>query len=183
VRPEAAAARVLQHALSRPPTLGPGRLVCLDGPAGSGKTTLAAAILRLSHGRTQVVHLDDLYPGWRGLAEVRTHVQRLLTALAHGRGGHFRRFDWATDTLAEWHQVRPGGLLVLEGVGSGCLPWARLTTSLAWVEAPRPMRSRRGLDRDGPEVAELWRAWSVEEDALFAGERTRSRADLVIGTG
>ena len=29
---------------SRPATLGAGRLVCVDGPAGSGKTTLGAAL-------------------------------------------------------------------------------------------------------------------------------------------
>lgn len=180
MRPEAAAARVLQHALSRPPTLGPGRLVCLDGPAGSGKTTLAAAITERVGG--QVVHLDDLYPGWRGLAQVVTLVERLLSPLGHGQSGHYRRFDWETGSLAEWRPVRPGGLLVLEGVGSGCRRWAPLTTTLAWLAAPRTTRRRRGLDRDGPEYADLWRRWAVEEDSLFAREHTRSRADLEIGT-
>ena len=40
-----AARDVLALAASRPPSLGAGRLVCVDGPAGSGKTTLAAALL------------------------------------------------------------------------------------------------------------------------------------------
>ena len=183
MKPEAAAARVLQHALSRPPTLGRGRLVCLDGPAGSGKTTLAAAIADRAAGRVvHVVHMDDLYPGWRGLAEVLDLVSRLLDPLASGGTGHFRRYDWETDTLAEWHQVRPGGLLVLEGVGSGCRRWASLTTTLAWVVAPRETRRRRGLDRDGADHADLWRRWAVEEDALFAREKTRSRADIRVRT-
>ena len=37
---------MLALAASRPPTLGAGRLVCVDGPAGSGKTTLARALAR-----------------------------------------------------------------------------------------------------------------------------------------
>ncbi len=63
--PDAAAALVVQHALSRPPTLGAGRLVCVDGPAGSGKTSLADAVARRT--AAQVVHMDDLYGGWDGL--------------------------------------------------------------------------------------------------------------------
>jgi cytidylate kinase len=179
VKPAAAAARVLEHALSRPPTLGHGRLVCLDGPAGSGKTTLAAAVAERTP--AHVVHMDDLFPGWAGLAQAPGLVSRMLAPLAGGQNGHYRRYDWARGAFAEWHQVRPGGLLVIEGVGSGCLPWAGLTTTLAWVMAPRGSRMRRGLDRDGHRHAEAWRRWAVQEDALFVRERTRSRAHLAIG--
>lgn len=180
MKPEAAATRVLQDALSRMPTLGSGRLVCLDGPAGSGKTTLAAAILDRAGG--QVVHLDDLYPGWGGLAEVPRLVSRMLDPIGQGQHGHYRRYDWQRSAFAEWHQVRPGGLLVLEGVGAGCRAWAALTTTLVWVRAPRSARIRRGLDRDGEQHADAWRRWAVQEDALFAREHTRSRAQLSIGT-
>ena len=44
------AAEVLSLARSRPPTLGSGRLICVDGPAGSGKTTLAEEVASLSRG-------------------------------------------------------------------------------------------------------------------------------------
>ena len=40
------ATRSSRSVLAAPPTLGAGRLVCVDGPAGSGKTTLAAALDR-----------------------------------------------------------------------------------------------------------------------------------------
>ncbi len=43
---ERTAAFLVTSVLARPPTLGVGRLVCVDGPAGSGKTTLAAALRR-----------------------------------------------------------------------------------------------------------------------------------------
>ncbi|MEP6817264.1 MAG: 4-amino-4-deoxy-L-arabinose transferase [Marmoricola sp.] len=179
MRAEAAAIRVLEHALSRRPTLGHGRLVCLDGPAGSGKTSLAAAIAERTSG--QVVHMDELFRGWGGLVEAPSLVTRMLNPLAQGQNGHWHRYAWDLGAFAEWHQVRPGRLLVLEGVGSGCRPWAALTTTLVWVHAPRGSRMRRGLDRDGDEHAEAWRRWSVQEDALFAREHTRSRADVRIG--
>ncbi len=176
--PEAAAARVVEHALSRPPTLGAGRLVCVDGPAGSGKTTLAEAMAART--AAHVVHLDDLFPGWGGLAEVPALMKRLLRPLARGEHGHWHRYDWYTARFAEWHTVRPGGLLVVEGVGSGGRAWADLVTTLAFVEAPRAARDRRGIERGGVGVTENWRRWSVQEDALFSREHTRHRADLLL---
>ena len=179
--PEAAATRVVQHALSRPPTLGAGRLVCVDGPAGSGKTSLAAAVARRTD--AQVVHMDDLYGGWDGLLWVAGTGG--AAAAPAGRGVSTVRGSGTTGTparFAEWHQVRPGGLLLLEGVGSGGRAWAGLTTTLVYVEAPRSVRLRRGLERDGDEQAEHWRRFMVQEDLLLSRERTRARAQLVVPT-
>ena len=52
-----------QRVLAAPPTLGPGRLVCIDGPAGSGKTTLARAVEQAVQG-SRLVQCDDLLHGW-----------------------------------------------------------------------------------------------------------------------
>lgn len=175
--PSAAAARIVEHALSRPPRLGAVRLVCIDGPSGSGKTTLANAVLERTPG--QVVQVDELFPGWNGFAEIPQRVERLLGPLAAGEDGHWQRYDWLAGRFVEWHRVRPGGLLVVEGVGSWHRRWAHRTTTLAWVEAPRGERLRRGLERnDG--LAEHWRRWQVQEDDLFARQRTRARADVVV---
>jgi len=160
--------------------LGAGRLVCVDGPAGSGKTSLSDAVARRTD--AQVVHMDDLYDGWEGLLFVAGRVERLLRPLAQGLHGHWQRYDWHAGRFAEWHQVRPGGLLLLEGVGSGARAWAALTTTLVYVEAPRSVRLRRGLDRDGEAQVDNWRRFMVQEDVLLARERTRARADLVVPT-
>ena len=41
-------------------------LLAIDGPAGAGKTTLAAQLDKefAATGTVRVVHLDDLYSGW-----------------------------------------------------------------------------------------------------------------------
>jgi hypothetical protein len=200
---------VVELAVGRSPTLGAGRLVCVDGPAGSGKTTWAAGIAggfdRLNHregfdhreglnhregldhrdgldprGGAHVVHLDDLYAGWSGLAEVDAQLSGLLLPLAEGRSGSYRRYDWPTERYAEQVVVEPVPLLVLEGVGAGSSRFAGLVTVLVWVEAPREVRMRRGLDRDGEAFAPHWEQWASDEAALFARERTRDRADLVV---
>ena len=69
---------------------------------------------------------------------------------------------------------------MLEGVGSGSRTTAALITVLAWVEVPADLRLERGLARDGVHLDEHLPAWSVAEEAHFAREDTRARADLVI---
>ncbi|HEU4810964.1 MAG TPA: 4-amino-4-deoxy-L-arabinose transferase [Nocardioides sp.] len=174
-----AARLVLELARSRPATLGGGRLVCVDGPAGSGKTTLAAA-LALLEPRSRVIHMDDLYDGWDGLPRLTDQLEPLLRPLASGAAGSYRRYDWVAGRYAETVTVEPVPLLVLEGVGSGARAHADLTTVLAWVWAPGDLRLRRGLERDGSALAEHWRQWMLDEDALFVREETARRADLFV---
>ena len=165
----------------RSPTLGSGRLVCLDGPAGSGKTTLSAALARQAPGSV-VVHSDDLLQGWGGLSGLTESVEGLLRPLAEGRPGSWRRWDWHADAWAETHEVAPGPLLVLEGTGSWAPAIGGLVTALVWVEAPSAQRLERGLARDGEAMRDHWERWRVEEDALHARRGTRGRADVLVDT-
>ncbi len=182
--PSEVARVVIDLAMSRSPTLADTRLVCLDGPAGSGKTTLADEIAALAAG-AQVVHMDDLYAGWSGIEHAVTEqLDSILLPLAEGRRGAYRRFDWHADAFAETHIVEPGPLIVLEGVGSGTSAHAALRTVLVWVEAPRDLRVDRGVERGGETVRGRWGAWEVAEQLVFDRERTRSHADVLVdGTG
>lgn len=180
----ASAEELLALALSRPATLGEGRLICVDGPSGSGKSTLAARVAALAAplDEVRVVRLDDLYEGWTGLPHVGRQLDTLLLPLARGEAGHYRRYDWHAAAFAETVTVPPAPLLVLEGVGSGAAAYDSLRTVLAWVEAPREERRRRGLARDGETFAPHWDAWAAAEAEHFARDRTRERADLVFRT-
>jgi uridine kinase len=176
-----AADQVLELVRSRPPTLGASRLICVDGPAGSGKTTLAGDISQRIG--TPVVHMDDLYPGWGGLPEVDAQLETLLRPLAQGRAGSYRRYDWHQAAFAETVTVPPTDLLVVEGVGSGSQVVADLVTVLVWIEAPYELRMRRGIERDGEAFAPYWLAWAESERAHFAANGTRHRADLILDSG
>ena len=173
--------QLLELARSRPPTLGTGRLICVDGPAGSGKTTLAARLAALRPG-ILVIHMDDLYPGWDGLPEVDAQLETLLRPIAEGAPGSYRRYDWQLGRFAETVQVPPVELMVIEGVGSGSTTIEDLVTVLAWVEAPYELRMRRGIERDGDDFAPYWEAWARAESEHFEQHHTRDRADLVIDT-
>ncbi|MEG8037277.1 hypothetical protein QP157_18770 [Sphingomonas sp. LR61] len=60
-----------------------GRLVVLvDGRSGTGKTTLGDQLAQLLG--AQVVHLDDVYPGWDGLRAAADAVARDVLGLPAG---------------------------------------------------------------------------------------------------
>ncbi len=168
---------------ARPARLGPVRLVCVDGPAGSGKTTLAAELAGwcAQAGRTaHVVHLDDLYAGWTGLEGdlwPRLTAQ-VLEPLRRGRPGRFQRYDWALRRFADWVDVPVTQVLVLEGCGSARRAADPAATLRVWVEADSELRLARGLARDGAGMRHHWEDWMVAEQRHFAAEGTRGRSDL-----
>ncbi|TQL68771.1 uridine kinase [Nocardioides albertanoniae] len=175
-----AAADLLTITMSRPASLGPGRVICVDGPAGSGKTTVADAVAGLSG--SPVIHMDDLYAGWDGIAEGIAQFETILTPLVEGAAGSYRRYDWHRGEFAETVLVPPAPLLVIEGVGSGAAAYSDLRTALAWVDAPPQVRRARGIERDGDTFAPRWDEWAIAETDLFAREMTAARADIVVLT-
>lgn len=180
---------VVDRVLRSAPRLGRVRLVCVDGPAGSGKTTMADGVARELSARgvgVAVVHLDDLYDGWRGLEGSlwpRLSAQ-VLEPVRRGRPGRFQRYDWGTGGFAEWVDVPVRPVLVLEGCGSARRSADAVASVRVWVEAPDDVRLARGLARDGQAAEAHWTLWMADERAHFARERTRERADLRLdGTG
>ncbi|MBO3084270.1 uridine kinase family protein [Cellulomonas fengjieae] len=168
---------LVRRARAARPRLGPVRLVAVDGPAGSGKTTLAAELG--ARGAT-VLHLDDLYEGWSGLEGSlwpRLSAQ-VLEPLRRGVPGRYQRYDWTTGTFAEWVDVPVPELLVVEGCGSARRAVDPVAVLRVWVEAPADLRLARGLERDGAEARELWLTWMADEAEHFARERTRERCDV-----
>ncbi|GAA2887032.1 hypothetical protein GCM10010517_50850 [Streptosporangium fragile] len=163
---------------SLPPSCGPVRIVAVDGPGGSGKTTFAGRLARELD--AQVVHSDDFPVPWdEPPAAWFTHVEdRILTPLAAGEPGRYRRYDWVAGRYAEWVDVPVAPALILEGVST-----ARRAAPIAyavWVEAPRGLRLARALARDGAHLAAQWERWARAEDEWFAADATRSRADLLL---
>lgn len=176
-------AALVDRITQAPARLGPpgprrARLVCVDGPAGSGKTTLAAQLGTALPAR--VVHMDDLYEGWDGgPANAATRLHRwILDPLAHGGPGRYRRYDWAIGAYAEWHEVPVPVALVVEGCGSAPRSVDPLVSLRIWVEAPDDVRLARGLERDGADAREHWLRWMADESAFFTRERSRERADV-----
>lgn len=166
---------------------GAPRIVAVDGPSGSGKTTfadeVAAELARRFGTRPQIVHMDDIFPGWDGLAQaVDLVVDYVLAPLSRGAAGSFRRWDWLAGERAEWVDVPLADWLVVEGVGSGSRRCRPHLSALAWLDADPDVRMARGLERDGEPFRPHWQRWARQEQQLFAEEDTVSHADVVIRT-
>ena len=182
---------VVDLVLSRKPTCGSTRVLAVDGPAGSGKTTLGGRVCdeltSLGH-QAVLVHMDDLYDGWTALEGSRgddlAHrvVSQILAPLSRHEPPRWQRFDWYADRFDRWESFDPPAVLVVEGCGSGARDYDAYSTVIVWIEADRDERIRRGVARDGAQVLERWLAWMESEQAHFAHHETRERADLRLTT-
>ncbi|MGW3343231.1 uridine kinase family protein [Nonomuraea rubra] len=164
------------------PSCGPVRLVAVDGPAGSGKTTFAGR-LGAELG-CQVIHSDDFPVPWEEGPGGWFHAleSQVLVPLQRGLPGGFRRYDWVRARYAGRVAVPVAPVLVVEGVGTARASVAHLLAYSVWVEAAEPVRLRRVLERDGAALEPRWREWFEAERKWFAEDRTRERADLVVTT-
>ena len=159
------------------PAAGP-RVLAVDGRSGSGKTGLAAVLADAL--AAPVVHLDDLYPGWEGLAAAVELLRGVLAGLRSGRPTRHPVWDWAAGAYRGAVELPTTGVVVVEGVGAGC---AAAVEVLVWLEAEAGVRRRRALARDGEVFAAHWDSWAAQEERLLAAHDVRARADVVLRPG
>ncbi len=172
---------MVRLALAAPPRCGDTVVIGIDGPSGSGKSTLARAVQAELGG--VLVQMDDLFPGWDGLAEAAGLLhQQVLVPLSEGDPGGYRRWDWIESAWAETVVVPATSLLIVEGCASTVRPAAELVALPIWVEADPDVRMTRGIERDGEAFRPHWERWAAQERALFGADGTRDRAALIVQT-
>lgn len=160
--------------------LAGARLVGLDGRSGSGKTWLADRLAAPIG--APVIHLEDLYPGWDGLAATAQVLADWVTGpLGQGRPARWRRFDWDAMRYAEWHTTGPADVIILEGCGSIRAGLAAAYAARIWVEAPPAARRQRLRARpDWPAYQPHAGQWAEAEDELYRAEQTRQSCEFII---
>ncbi|WP_039831244.1 uridine kinase family protein [Nocardiopsis valliformis] len=177
------------------PRRGPAvRVVAVEGRSGSGKSTVAEQLRLALAGRGEPVALltmEDLYPGWGGLAESSVLLAEwVLLPLSRGGAAAWRRYDWERGCFGtEWEGlpaelVEGGGTLIVEGCGSGAAPVRDLVDLLVWVEVSEETRSERLDQREDAALYAPHRdRWARQEDALHSVDPPRERADLRLDNG
>ena len=165
-----------------PPLAGQTRVIAVDGPAGSGKTTLAAQLgERLDD--SLVLNTDQLYPGWDGLEDgAQRLVDDVLLPLSAGLAAAVRPWDWSSGSEGEPRELPACATLIVDGAGCGSRAAAEFVSMIIWLDAEPELRQQRALERDGEMFAPHWESWAEQERALFEREQTRQRADLIILT-
>jgi uridine kinase/glycosidase len=163
----------------RPARLGSVRLVAIDGPGGAGKSAFAKPLAR-ALGGAPIVQTDD-FASWEDPLGWWPRLEAgVLDPLSRGRIARYRAYDWATRKPGPRRVIGPTDVLILEGVSSArAAVTDRLTYSI-WVEAPADVRLRRGLERDGEAARPQWERWMAEEDAFYAKDPVRNRADVIV---
>ena len=193
---ERAVERVVEHLrLEQPDEL---RLVCIEGPGGAGKSTLAAAVAaRYRAADITVVHGDDLFGArerrWLDGREPQDGAlsdgydvfrhdrlqHELLSSLRAGDRARFQRYDWVSDSLAEWLTVPPQGLVLVEGAYLLRRHLRRYWDVALFVQTPRTVRHARMHARD--QNASGWiERWVAAEDAYLAAEDPAAAAALTV---
>ncbi|RSS79529.1 uridine kinase [Streptomyces sp. WAC06614] len=161
------------------PSLGPVRLIGIDGHAGSGKSTFAERLAG-ALGGAPVLHLDDIAThtelfDWTGRLR-----RQVLEPLAAGRAAHWAPYDWAARRFGPERVLEPAAVLLVEGVGAGRRELRPHLAHLLWMETPRALAWSRGRRRDGSELAAFWDGWERAERAHFADDPSRPYADTLV---
>lgn len=169
---------------------GDRRFVLLvDGGSGAGKSTLARELV--SHlrsracqhahpadplARTQLVSLDDCYPGWQGLAAGAAMIPDMLRAQNPG----YPTWDWVTHQTSGWVELDAGAGIVIEGCGALTPHNRELASAGLWVELDAETRKLQALDRDGEGYRPWWDLWAAQERAHWQQHRPQRLADVVV---
>ena len=152
----------------------PRPVVLVDGRSGAGKSTLAARLVAAWPGPVTLVSLDDLVPGWDGLAAGSDAVAR--DVLRRTEPG-YTRWDWHRRRPGGWVDLASDGPLVVEGCGALTPANRALATAGIWVELPDAARRERALARDGATFAPHWDRWAAQEDTHLAAHHPTALAD------
>jgi uridine kinase len=168
-----------------------GRLtVAIDGAGGAGKSILARGINVAFERRVAIVRCDDFYRpltdapyspeeayehyfDWRRLRD------ETLVPLGEGKSARYQRYDWSTDRLAEWIEVEPREIVLIEGVFSMRPELRPLIEVAIFLETPRGERMRRMVAR--PQESTSWiDRWMAAEDWYLENIAPQSDANLII---
>ncbi|MFH9661534.1 uridine kinase [Streptomyces sp. NPDC017248] len=162
-----------------PPSLGPVRLIGVDGHAGSGKSTFADRLAR-ALGGAPVLHLDDVASHDRLFAWTDRLMTQVIEPLARGEDGLVTPYDWGARAFGTPRPLPAAPVVLIEGVGAGRRALRPHLARLLWMEVDREESWARGRARDGAGQRAFWDGWVAAEHAHFATDPSRPHADLLV---
>ena len=160
-------------------------IILIDGRAGSGKSTFAEALqqqlFRDGESAPRVIHMDNIFEGWDGLALGSDYMVRfILQPLARQETASWQDWSWVKNQRSSWREFSGGTPLIVEGCGSLTERSKEHADLSIWLEASEKTRRERWIQRE--RHLEKFDFWAAQELDFYAREKSQSLADLVIKT-
>ena len=160
-------------------------IVLIDGKAGSGKSTFAESLqqqlFRDGESAPRVIHMDNIFEGWDGLALGSDYMVRfILQPLARRETASWQDWSWVKNQRTSWREFSGGTPLIVEGCGSLTERSKEHADISIWLEASEETRRERWIQRE--RHLEKFDFWAAQELDFYAREKSQSLADLVIKT-
>jgi uridine kinase len=161
---------------------GETKVVCIDGPAGSGKTTLANSLSKYLD-NCPIVHMDEIYEGWgEALSQKTTNdlYQWIIEPLLKKQLIEFFKFDWTISKRNKKVVIRSHSYLIIEGVGSSVKEVSKHASLKIWIEVNQSLGIERVLKRDGQQIKDQMKNWQIQELNYFNENKTKENSNIWI---
>ena len=160
-------------------------IVLIDGRAGSGKSTFAESLqqqlFRDGESAPRVIHMDNIFEGWDGLALGSDYLVRfILQPLSRRETASWQDWSWVKNQRSSWREFSGGTPLIVEGCGSLTERSKEHADISIWLEASEETRRARWIQRE--RHLDKFDFWAAQELDFYAREKSQSLADLVIKT-
>lgn len=178
-------------------------LIAIDGPGGAGKSTIARAIAAHS-ADVAIVQMDDFFFPMADRASTKGVLEtvggdvdwervrdQVIHPLVRNETARYQRYDWGTNGLEEWHEIVPGGVVIIEGVYSLRRELRDCYDFRIWVDCPKEVYLARGLARSMSELPDRpieearvdWETIWIPAEEKYAREHLpKDSAELIVDT-
>ena len=159
-------------------------LIAIDGPAGAGKTTLAAKLHgEFSKEKTlHVIHMDDLYSGWDNALgpQLTAILGDIVNAFSAQVEFTVPIYNWVNKSFYSSRTYEPTEVLIIEGVGAAQKVVRDSGAVIYWLDVDPEVGLARVLKRDGYEIEIQMRQWQIDQARHFMSDETRTFADYLL---